>query len=98
MAARSRGIVTRIATAATAIAATSQSSRRGSPDGSGRSSSTDALEKTSRSTSVTAWITVLTNESIAPEATAVVGERPWRWKKRMFTESRARFEGSATFM
>jgi hypothetical protein len=41
---------------------------------------------------------VLANESIAPEATAVGPDRPWRWKKRMLTAMRARFDGSATFM
>ncbi len=43
-------------------------------------------------------MTVLTNESIAPDATAIVDESPWRWKKRMLTARRARFAGSATFM
>jgi hypothetical protein len=41
---------------------------------------------------------VLANESIAPEAIAVAGVSPWRWKKRTLTAIRARFEGSATFM
>ena len=75
-----------------------QRSVRSPPDGKGRSIASDDSEKTSSAPSRTAWTTVPTNESIAPDATAVGAERPWRWKKRMLTAIRARFDGSATFM
>ena len=57
-----------------------------------------ALEKSSSTTSSTAWITVLAKESIAPAVTAAVGGMPWRWKKRMLIAMRARLDGSARFM
>jgi hypothetical protein len=86
--------------AATAIATTTTTHRSVAepPDGKGRSRATDDSENSRRAASSTPWITVLANESIAPDATAVGAERPCRWKKRMLTAIRARFEGSATFM
>ena len=41
---------------------------------------------------------MLVNESIAPAVTAPAGGTPWRWKKRMLTAIRAKFEGNARFM
>jgi hypothetical protein len=96
----SRGLL--IATSATADASTStatiQSSVRDPPEGKGSSSVSEDSEKTSRTPSSTAWTAVLANESIVPDVTATGAERPWRWKKRMLTAIRARFDGSATFM
>ncbi len=72
--------------------------RRVSPLGAGRSRATVDSEKMSRRTRSTAWSTVLVKESMTPDVTAMVADSPCRWKKRMFTASRARLEGRARFM
>src|SRR5262249_6256526 len=82
----------------TSAPATIQASVRKPPVGEGRSSGSDDSENTSRTASRMPWTNVPANESIAPDATAVGAESPWRWKNRMFTAMRARFEGSAPFM
>lgn len=79
-------------------AARIQTRRSVSPEGVGRSRNRDDSEKISSSPSSPACTTVLAIESIAPDATAIGAEMPWRWKKRMLIAIRARFEGSATFM
>ena len=95
---RTRGTSARNAADATTTATRIQSSVVTPPEGQGRSSATVDSEKTTSTPSRSAWIAVPTNESIAPEATAIGAESPCRWKKRMLTAIRARFDGSATFM
>jgi hypothetical protein len=95
---RTRPTRTAAAAAATARRTTTRSSRTDSSDGGSRSRATLDSEKSRRRASRTAWMTVLVNESIAPAVTACAGGTPCRWKKRMLTAMRARFEGSARFM
>ena len=89
---------TSASTDAATSAATIQSNVSSPSDGNGSSRASDVSAKTSSVSSSAAWTAVLAKESIAPAATEVAAERPWRWKKRMLTAIRARLEGSATFM
>src|SRR5262245_14563495 len=98
MAARRRRTTTTAETQTSSAAATTQKGRLKLPDGAGTSTASDDSEKRSSAPSRTACRAVLANESITPDATAVGAESPCRWKKRMLTAIRARFDGSATFM
>ena len=82
----------------TAMARTIQARMLVPSDGSFRSSVMDESEKSRSKITSTSCTAVLAKVSIAPEAIAVGGVIPCRWKKRMFTAMRARLEGRARFM
>src|SRR5262245_42783748 len=98
MAERMRRTTTTAETQISSAAARTQKSHLKLPDGAGTSTASDDSENRSSTPSRTACRTVLANESITPDATAVGADSPCRWKKRMLTAMRARFDGSATFM